>query len=329
MKYEKLFRTIWMLATAAFIFSSCQKVPAPLPLGDAGQILVKFIKGGKTANPGGDSVEVEANSQLPVKIIAADLRREVPDNTELQKPMTVMVLDDPGAVTSYDPSVVTLPVESYKITSPTPLTGTSYNVSFAAGQFGQDIEITLNNTLALAPGKRYGIGFTVKSVGNGNAKILSEEKTVVYIVKVKEIRNRWDGVYKVSGQFFHPVNAALIGPFGTSATGGNLFCEMISTSQTSLNRSYGSTVGESVVIFNSASMQLTYLLSVKPRFTVDSTTNLVTLTSSPGSTAFDTSPFDCKYDPAAKTFTLHYAWTAADSPLQRVITEILTYIGPR
>lgn len=328
MGYKNLFKPFLILTLTAILFAACEKVATPLPLEDAGQILVKFLNGGETANPGSDSLEVEANSPLPVKFIAADLRRDVANNDELQKPMNVVVLDEPGAVTSYDPSVSTLPSETYKITSPTPLVGTGYKVSFAPGQFGQDIEITLNNTLTLLPGKRYGVGFTVKSV-DGNAKIYAAEKTVVFIIKVKEIRNQWDGIYQVSGQFFHPVNAALIGPFGTSTSGGNLFCAMISTSQTTLNRSYGNTVGESVVIFNSASSALTFFSGVKPRFAIDSTTNIVSIIPGPGSTAFNPTPNDSRYDPATKTFTLHYGWTAADSPTPREITEILTYVGPR
>jgi hypothetical protein len=324
MKCTKLLERAVVFSLLAVIFSACQKVKTAIPLADGGKTLVKFVNGGQN-KPGGtpDSVELEPNSSVSVPVRMADVRRDVTSNAELNKVMYVEVENKPGLVKSYYGNLEVLPEAAYTIGAETPLVGSKYKVTIKAGEIAQGITINVKSQ-TLQPGKSYGLGFTLVSADADG--LLSVYRNVVGVVKVREIRNQWDGIYSVSGTFFHPTLPELVGPFGTPTSGGNIFCSLITSGPTSLRRSYGNVVGESVVVFNSNLGSFQRFTGVQPRFSIDPLTNLVTLSAVPGTIDFDPTPYDCKYDPDTRTFTLNYAWTSGG---QRRITEVLTYVLAR
>ena len=105
-------------------------------------------------------------------------------------------------------------------------------------------------------------------------------------------------------------------------------CDLVTTGSNSLKRDYGSPVGESVIVYNSSAGGFTYFTGVKMRFSVNPTTNQVSVYSADPASFIspDPSPYNCTYNPATKTFNLNYGWT---SGAQRVITEVLQYLRPR
>lgn len=312
----------------ALIMTSCKKVVAPEPMGDAGQTIVKFLDGLADTASGYNSGYKVINVDLvntPQVLEMVEVRRDCPNNAELNKTMTVTIQDDPGAASAYNSDFEPLPVGSYTINENdyVQVVGNEYRLTLEPGQIGRTLSITLLNALALDLNKKYALGFTISSA-DANGKLASIESSMVVEIGVK---NKYDGVYKVSGNFFHPTNAALVGPFGTATTGGDLECDMVTTGNTTLNRDYGAPVGESVIVFNSSTGNLTYFSGVKMRFEVDPVTNLVNVTNAPGFIARDASPNNCTYNPATKTFNLNYGWTSTGG--QRVITEVLQYVRPR
>lgn len=321
MTYNKSLRGLLAIVAVALLFTACKKAKSWEPLGDRGQTLVKVLDG--AAPFGYKSVNVDFIPE-PQVIEMIDVRRDVANNAELNKPMTVIVQDDPGAVTTYDPTMLPLPAGSYTVGSATPLVGNSYTLTFAPGELAKQIVFTLTDATTLNLSSKYGMGFTITTI-DGNGKIAPEQKTLVVEVGAK---NDYDGVYQVSGTFFHPTNAALVGPFGTTSTGGPLECDLVTNGSNSVRRDYGAPVGESIIIFNSSTGNLTYFTGVKMRFAVNAATNAVTVTpSDAASAAVDSSPYNCTYNPSTRTFTLNYAWSAAGG--QRVITEVLQYLRPR
>lgn len=62
------------------------------------------------------------------------------------------------------------------------------------------------NTGTLDPNKSYVLAFTIKSVSKSGVGIPANLKTVIYKIALK---NKWDGVYKVTGPLTDVANAAL------------------------------------------------------------------------------------------------------------------------
>ena len=321
----KIFIIFLFTFISALFVTSCTKVETPAPLGDKGQTIVKFL-GGLADTAGGYSAGYKIiNIDLvstPQMLELADIRRDVPNNAELNKTMTITVKNDPGIASAYSSDFKPLPPGSYTVDAATQVVGNDYKVTLQPGEFSKLIKIRLINALALDLNKKYAIGLIITST-DADGKLAKLESSLVIEIGVK---NTYDGVYKVSGTFFHPTNAALVGPFGTAGSGGNLECDMVTTGSNSLNRDYGGAVGESVIVYNTTAAAFTYFSGVKMRFAVNPATNVVTLSPAPGSIVPDMSPYDCTYSPSTKTFTLNYGWT---SGAQRRITEVLRYLRPR
>lgn len=326
---NKIISGLFLILGFALILTSCKKVVAPEPMGDGGQTIVKFLGGLADTAAGYNSGYKVNNVDLvstPQTLAMVEVRRDCSNNADLNKTMIVTIQDDPGAATAYDSNFEPLPAGSYTVNESeyVQVVGNEYRITLEPGQIGKVLSITLLDALALDLNKKYALGFTI-TTADANGKLASIESSMVVEIGVK---NKYDGVYKVSGNFFHPTNTALVGPFGTATTGGNLECDMVTTGNSTLNRDYGSPVGESVIVYNSTSGGLTYFSGVKMRFQVDPVTNVVTLSAAPTATVGpDTSPYNCTYNPATKTFNLNYGWTAAGG--QRVITEVLQYVRPR
>ncbi|MFM2358531.1 MAG: hypothetical protein RLY16_524 [Bacteroidota bacterium] len=316
-----------MVLVGMLALTSCKKVKTPEPMGDAGQTIVKFLNGLADTASGYNSgykvinIDLVSTSQT---LAMVDVRRDCANSADLNKQMIVTIKNDPGAATAYNSAFQPLPAGSYTVDASATVVGNDYQIVLEPGQIGKVLKINLLNALALDLNSRYALGFTI-TTADANGKLAALESSMVVELGVK---NRWDGVYKVSGNFFHPTNAALVGPFGTASSGGDLECDLITTGSNSLKRDYGSPVGESIIVYNSSSAGFTYFTGVKMRFAVNATTNQVTVT--PADATFispDPAPYNCTYNPATKTFNLNYGWTSTGG--QRVITEVLQYLRPR
>lgn len=349
----KLIKNTFLIAGAVLAFSACKKTVSTEPLNGAGQTLVKFVFTDAGNNPNGlpDTASGKyAGYQLlnvdlvstPQTLEVADLRRDVPNNTELNKPMTVIIQNDPGAVTAYDPDLVSLPDGSYTADPANPISGTTYTVSLAAGEIAKTLKVTLLNVAALDLNNRYGLGFTISTV-DADGHISTLQKTMVIEIGTK---NLWDGVYRLYGGFsrsdqptFLGVSASPLGyyePYDLITSGSS------SVDATILTAAYG--VTNTQIIYNTATPGYTYFTGVAPRINVDKTTNAVTVT--PGVAAVGTSVLftqsaaeaaASKYYPSGiasaansvgkPTIVAHFKWTSGG--IDRVTKDTFVYKFPR
>ena len=178
------------------------------------------------------------------------------------------------------------------------------------------IKIKILNATALDLSKRYGLGFRIASI-EGEGTIASLEKSLVVELGVK---NQWDGVYSIVGDFTHPT-VCYTGPFFTSTTGGPREIELITIGPNTLKRDLSGR--ENLTVWDHCNNGYIYFTAVVPRYQVNSN-NTITILDGPGaSVVWDSYP-GMVYDPATKTFNLHYGYNGS-----RIINETMKYLRPR
>jgi hypothetical protein len=202
MKYLKLTKSIAAIALLSLIFVACKKATVSTPLGDAGQTLVKILGG---ATPSAVAKMPVDFVNTPTKLLVVELRRDIPNETELNKTMIVTVKDDTTAVTAANPAYIQLPIAWFTVQTDGVKTGGqggTWTFTFKPGEFSKEIYVTIPNATLLDPSSLYGIGFTVLTADAG-AK-LSTQKSVVIEIGAK---NDWDGIYAVTGPMVDLTNA--------------------------------------------------------------------------------------------------------------------------
>jgi hypothetical protein len=188
MKYLNLTKSLATVAMFSLLFAACDKAKVATPLGDQGQILVKILNGGTPAAIAKKPVDFVPT---PTKILAIEVRRDVPNETELNKTMVVTVKDDTAAVTAA--GYLHLPTAWFTTQSDAVKTGGQggvFTFTFKPGEFSKSLYITIPNATLLNPSSLYGVGFTILTADAG-AK-LSTQKSVVVEIGAK---NDWDGIY--------------------------------------------------------------------------------------------------------------------------------------
>ena len=205
MKYLNLTKIFASVAISSVIFTACDKAKVATPMGDAGQTLVKILGGGTPAAVAKKPVDFVAT---PTKVLAVELRRDIPSETELNKTMIVTVKDDTAAVRAANPGYLRMPSSWYTVqtagTVPT-VVGGNYTFTFAPGEYAKEIYITIPNATLLDPSALYAWGFTVTTADASG--VISTQKSVVVEIGAK---NSYDGVYAVTGPVVDDLNADLV-----------------------------------------------------------------------------------------------------------------------
>ena len=193
MKYLNLSKPFAALAITALVLSACSKVDVQKSIGDAGQTLVKILGGGSPATIKKNPVDFVPT---PTRILCADIRRDIPNASELNKTMIVTVKNDNAAVAAASASYIILPSAWYTVDASTPFSGGNYTVTMAPGEFAKAIYITIPNATLMNPSSLYALGFTITTAdANG---VISTQRSVVVEIGAK---NNWDGIYLMSGTF--------------------------------------------------------------------------------------------------------------------------------
>lgn len=185
------------------------------------------------------------------------------------------------------------------------------------------------NTGSLDPTKAYGVAFTISSVSKSSAAIPKNLKTIVYKLSLK---NKYDGIYKVTGPMTDAASAALTqympswtahlettGPASVAvrdmtATGG-IFHPIMNNGGASYYGSFGM-----IVTFNTITDIAVDMVSP-----YEPAPNTRTARLDPG--------FTSKWDPNSRNIRIKYHMfqpSAGFSTSPRVIfDETWTYLGPR
>ena len=190
MKYLKFARHIAILAVGALVFSACKKDKLASPMGDAGQTLVKIINGGTPASIVKKPVDFVPT---PSTVLAVELRRDIPNETELNKTMIVTIKDDTAAVRAANPAYIQMPTAWYTLQMDGVKTGGqggTITFTFKPGEFSKEVYVTIPNATLMNPSSLYGLGFTITTADAGSK--ISTQKSVVIEIGAK---NNWDGVY--------------------------------------------------------------------------------------------------------------------------------------
>jgi len=203
MKYLNLTKSFAVIAMFSLIFVACKKPTVSTPLGDAGQTLVKILGGGTPASLSKMPVDFVPT---PTKLLVMELRRDIPNEAELNRTMTVTVKDDTAAVRIANPAYILMPTAWFTVQTDGVKTGGqggTWTFTFAPGEFAKEIYITIPNATVLNPSSLYGMAFTITSA-DADGVITSQKSKVVEI----GAKNDWDGIYSQEGTFVDLINAA-------------------------------------------------------------------------------------------------------------------------
>jgi len=323
MKYLNLTKSLATVAIFSLVFTACDKAKVATPMGDQGQTLVKILNGGTPASVTPKPIDFV---NTPTKILAVEVRRDIPNETELNKTMIVTVKDDTAAVTAL--GRLHLPTAWYTISGSGVVKaggqGGTFTLTFLPGEFSKSIYVTVPNATLLDPSLVYGLGFTVMTADQG-AKLSTQKSTVVEI----GAKNAYDGIYSyVSGLVTRysapgvPLGDLLSGPLGP------LNPDLILA-----------TIGANTCKFenNGAPVGLTWSYLTMPisgvsgilglNVTVDPATNLCVSTCTENLTFGNWFGKPNNYNPTTKTFTLSYKWNPATTV--REYEMVIKYKGPR
>jgi Domain of unknown function (DUF1735) len=327
MKYVSLTKSLSFLAVGAILFSSCEKADKVDPIGDGGQTIVKIV------DPSGEGkIAINIGVVTTAQVLnMVDIRRDVPNEAQLNRTMKVIVEDAPGAVSDYNAqhgsSFEAIPPSQYIIDPANPKVGNNYMVTFNPGEFAKPIKFTIPNATLLDLNKQYAFGFTLKSV-DADGKIAAEAKTIV--VEVGPV-NKWDGVYKVTGNMLDVANATFLSSYP-------LTFHLITTGANTCD-AYDPDYGIYGHIFDAGGSP-NYYGSFMPALTFDPATYVITSATNLWGQGSGPNVRSCRLDPTgvnavdgSRNIKIKYIMSQAPPAAfvgDRVFfDETWTYVGPR
>jgi hypothetical protein len=315
-----------LMVIVAFTFSACKKVKTAEPMGDAGQTLVKMIGGGSPYAIVSEAISF-VNTPYTLKNGVIDIRRDVPNNAELNRTMTVVVKDDVAAVTAANPAYIVMPAAWYTLQTSDNVpkvggSGGTWTFTFKPGEFAKQIYITVPNATLLNPSSLYGLGFTITTAdANG---IITASKTIVVQIGAK---NDWDGVYTDDFCNYHP-------SLNTGYTCSTTVVHLITTGANKVKIFWP--LANVYCMPSILSGDYSYFGAQEPEITINTSTNAVTVqNTAAGAVTFYTMGVGSanNYDPIAKQFNFKYGYSYASPGVFdaacREWTVKMTYTGPR
>jgi hypothetical protein len=188
---KKSFKYIGVVLVSSIGFLSCEKNDEG-SMNGAGRTIVKIDE----ATDEKFAIALDfINGFQDVNLIT--VRRNVPNNAELNKPLDVVISQDAAAVAAYNTAhntkYVALPEDSYTIDAGNPRSGDDWTLKFDAGEFAKPVRIQLDAT-KLDLSKQYAFGFKLKDAA-GNAISNAYNNLIVEV----GVKNKYDGIYEVTG----------------------------------------------------------------------------------------------------------------------------------
>jgi hypothetical protein len=194
-----------LVLSVGFLSTSCTKVK-DVNLDGKGQTLIQA----PDAASGTIAVALDLVPGAK-KVSVFNVRRDAPSNSELQKAFSVKVLLDTSVIGEYNrangTSFEPLPDSTFTVDASNPFDGTYYTLNFAAGDFAKDVYINLDPT-KLDLNYQFALGFRLSTSTYGN--VSTSLNSLMTQVGAK---NRYDGIYEVTGTMVDHVNPALTGNY--------------------------------------------------------------------------------------------------------------------
>lgn len=188
----------WLLVLVVLI-SSCEKTEVTYEPDRKTVVKIKDAE---------NDITQKARDVLPTvdEFILIDVRRDPTKPSDLNQPLTVKLQKDASLIASYNTAhgttFVELPSASYTLDMDIS------NIQFAAGEDIKTVKIKLNKT-SLSLSTQYALAFKITDAGSG-AVISNSYKSAIYAIGIK---NKWDGVYTITGTFQDLTNSAFVGTY--------------------------------------------------------------------------------------------------------------------
>jgi BT_3987-like, N-terminal domain len=330
MKFINL-RVITFFVLTGLLFSSCEKVEVAKPLGDRGQTIVKFMTSPNDNGSNYNLVTIELLT-TPQTLGLIDIRRDVPNETELNKTLTVTIKEDPSVISTFNnvnnTPLVALPAGSYTADPSNPRTGSDYSVTFQPGEISKVLKIKVTNASTMDLSKRYAIGLTMLvTVTGADGRVSFDNRSTVVEIGPK---NKWDGHYKVTGTMVDNTSAALTGSYPFEA---NL--ETASANEVILYHTGSPFTGYYHPILSSGSGSA--YGNFVPVFVIDPTTNKVVDVyngygqhAMPQDRSGKLDPAGINtWDPVNKILKVSYFMLQPGTTVRTTFNEVFTYLRPR
>jgi hypothetical protein len=252
-----------VVISMAALAVSC--IPKEQSMGGAGQTLVKLSPDGFAM------LAVDAKTTAQTGILF-EVRRDVPSQTALNATTTaVLSYDTDGSIlaaynTANGTNFIPLPTTLATV-SPALVSG-QISVTFAAGDFAKSVMVNIPSSASFDFSKNYALAFKLVSVTGSGTVSAAVGKTIVAQVLAK---NRWDGVYTVTGTYEDYIYAP-----GTYAGYYPKTIQLQTTGSTTCAR-YDADYATYGYIFDpsGAGTSASYFGNWYPAFTFDVTTNKV------------------------------------------------------
>src|ERR1700730_9545139 len=190
-----------LLGVGSLFFTSCVKNDVE-EVGNRGATIVKLLESPE------NKIFFEPFTNIR-DVSLFSLRKDAATSSDLNTPTPVKVKLNPTLIADYNTAngsdFEVLPDSLYTLDPTIVKTGSSYTMTFNAGDFAKDFGIKLNEAKwDLA--HKYALGFTIEDAGGKT--ISAEKKNVVVLISIK---NKWDGVYVAHGTMVDVTNAGLTG----------------------------------------------------------------------------------------------------------------------
>jgi len=184
----------------AFLLTSClQKQES---IGNAGHTFVKL-------NPTVYNMLPFDAKATPQSGLLFEVRRDVPNSIDLKTTTTVVLKYDADTVilNKYNAANETefIPLPPALGTVSPAITAGTITVEFASGDIGKPIMINVPAASNFDFSKHYALAFTIQSVSGTGTLSAADNDTIVCEVLAK---NKWDGIYTVTGTFVDYINGA-------------------------------------------------------------------------------------------------------------------------
>jgi hypothetical protein len=314
------FKTFLTISSIAMVLG-CNKPAIPEQAEGKGSTIVRMSPGSGFKLV---SIDLSATSQT---FSIADIYRDVPGEGALNTTSKVVITENATIVADYNSAhgtnYIPLPASAFTTDPANPKVGNDYTLTFGPGDFYKQLKITVPNATVLDPNKKYAFGFKIASVDN-NGKISASDNELVVEVGLK---NRWDGVYTVTGTMVDLTTASITGNYP-------LTWELRTTGSNTLavyDKAYGT---QTHLIFSSGSTN--QYGSFGLNLTIDPATSKITsIVNSYGqpsangrSAALDPTGINA-YDPATKTIKIKYFMLQPGTTVRTTFDETWVYSGVR
>ena len=200
----RLIKNTAVLLLVVLLFSACEKVESPEPMGDAGQTLVKMFPDGFVAV----GLNAVATSQ---KAPMFEIRKDANSEATLNSTTSVVLQKNDALLTAYNKEngteFIPLPT-TLATTTPAAASDGKVTLDFAAGEFAKSLTVTVPDATKFDFTKQYALAYKLVSVsGTGVISKAVGDEIVVQVM----IKNKYDAIYEVTGTMVDLTSATLLG----------------------------------------------------------------------------------------------------------------------